>query len=65
MTGELGRKTPRPEDGGFSLIEIAVGVIVLVIALLGLSLAMITAYRVERIATGYGQGVAVGDPRGN
>lgn len=50
-TGDIVRERGRDGAAGFSLIEIAIGVIVLVIALLGLSLAMITAYRVERIAT--------------
>ncbi len=61
-TGKTGREAPRsplgtaptvftPIEGGFTLIEIIIGIAVMLIALLGLSVSMVTAYRVERIAT--------------
>lgn len=40
----------RAPEAGFSLMEICVGIAVLSIALMGLGRAMITSYRVERIA---------------
>lgn len=45
------QRTPLPgPDSGFTLVEIAVGVTVLSLGLLGLAKTMVTAYGVERIA---------------
>ncbi len=48
-----GRSRARPapsREGGFTLVEIVVGIAILVVGLMGLAFAMVTSYRVDRVA---------------